>query len=148
MTKQSDAHNRTSRNRLAGALILLTIFGAILYFVPVPYDPPGFYIDESSIAYNAHLIAQTGHDEHGDPWPLYFRAFGDYKNPVYVYLLAAVFRIKGTSISAARHLSATLGLAERARILGATLTVHSEPERGTTVKLNQRIKDKNGEVGV
>ena len=36
------------------------------------------------------------------------------------------------------------GLAERARILGATLSVHSEPEQGTTVQLNQRIKD-NGE---
>ncbi len=33
------------------------------------------------------------------------------------------------------------GLAERARILGATLSVQSEPDRGTTVRFNQRIQD-------
>ncbi|HWW75514.1 MAG TPA: glycosyltransferase family 39 protein, partial [Pyrinomonadaceae bacterium] len=42
-------------------------------------------------------------------WPLYFRAFGDYKNPVYVYLLAAVFRVTGPGAAAARLLSAGLG---------------------------------------
>ena len=55
-----------------------------LYFADVPDNPPGFYIDESSIAYNAHAVSQTGRDEHGTPWPLFFRAFGDYKNPTFV----------------------------------------------------------------
>ncbi len=63
-----------------------------LYAADVPDNPPGFYIDESSIAYNALSVARSGRDEHGEAWPLYFRAFGDYKNPTYVYLLAAVFR--------------------------------------------------------
>jgi hypothetical protein len=80
-----------------------------LYAVDVTREPPGFYIDESSIAYNAHTVAVSGRDEYGEPWPLYFRAFGDYKNPVYVYLLAAVFRVSGPSIVAARLLSAALG---------------------------------------
>lgn len=111
MTNQSGAHNRSSRNKLAGALILLTLFGALVYFFLIPDNLPGFYIDESSIAYNAHLISKTGRDEHGETLPFYFRAFGDFKNPVYVYLLAAVFRVTGPSISAARHLSAALGLA-------------------------------------
>jgi 4-amino-4-deoxy-L-arabinose transferase-like glycosyltransferase len=80
-----------------------------LYAADVPRNPPGFYIDESSIAYNAHTVARSGVDEYGESWPLYFRAFGDYKNPVYVYLLAAVFRVTGPSILAARLLSAALG---------------------------------------
>lgn len=92
------------------ALLIITLFGALIYFWAVPNHPPGFYIDESSIAYNAHLIAQTGTDEHGERWPLYFRAFGDYKNPAYIYLLAALYKITGPSISVARHLSAALGL--------------------------------------
>ncbi len=54
-------------------------------------------------------MVQTGRDEHGEAWPLYFRAFGDYKNPTYVYLLAAVFRVTGPSIGVARLLSACLG---------------------------------------
>nr|MDQ3747153.1 hypothetical protein [Acidobacteriota bacterium] len=82
-----------------------------LYSRDVPANPPGFYIDESSIAYNAETIAQTGADEYGTPWPLFFRAFGDYKNPTYVYLLAAVFRLTGPSVAVARLFSATLGAA-------------------------------------
>jgi hypothetical protein len=82
-----------------------------LYASGVPGNPPGFYIDESSIAYNALAIAQSGRDEHGEAWPLYFKAFGDYKNPTYVYLLAAVFRVTGPGVAAARMLSAVLGAA-------------------------------------
>ena len=85
--------------------------GVILYARALTTNPAGFYIDESSIAYNAHLIAQTGHDEHGEAWPLYFRAFGDYKNPVYIYLLAVIFKVTGPSILVARALSAFLGFA-------------------------------------
>ncbi|HJZ79475.1 MAG TPA: glycosyltransferase family 39 protein [Pyrinomonadaceae bacterium] len=92
------------------AFIALIFGGGFLYSHALTTNPAGFYIDESSIAYNAQLVAQTGHDEHGERWPLYFRAFGDYKNPVYIYLLAAIFRLTGPSITVARLLSATLGL--------------------------------------
>jgi 4-amino-4-deoxy-L-arabinose transferase-like glycosyltransferase len=50
--------------------------------------PPGLYSDEASIGYNAWAVAHTGVDEHGVRLPLFFEAFGEYKNPVYVYLLA------------------------------------------------------------
>jgi 4-amino-4-deoxy-L-arabinose transferase-like glycosyltransferase len=91
------------------ALFAVFIPVAVLYFPRVPDNPPGFYIDESSIAYNAYTISQSGRDEFGTPCPLYFRAFGDYKNPVYIYLLSAVYRLTGPSILTARLLSATLG---------------------------------------
>jgi 4-amino-4-deoxy-L-arabinose transferase-like glycosyltransferase len=97
-----------SARRLAPAAAVCVLAFA-LYAAGVPENPPGFYIDESSIAYNAHTVARSGRDEHGEAWPLYFRAFGDYKNPTYVYLLAAVFRVTGPSIAAARLLSASLG---------------------------------------
>ncbi|HST52429.1 MAG TPA: glycosyltransferase family 39 protein [Pyrinomonadaceae bacterium] len=100
------------RRTTAGRLLFVVAACALafsLYAAGVPRDPPGFYIDESSIAYNAHLIAQTGADEYGTRWPLYFRAFGEYKNPVFIYLLAALFRLTGPSIFVARLLSASLG---------------------------------------
>jgi 4-amino-4-deoxy-L-arabinose transferase-like glycosyltransferase len=87
-------------------LSALAIVAAALLFVRITKNPPGFYIDESSIAYNAHTIASTGADENGVRWPLYFRAFGDYKNPVYIYVLAALFRLTGPSILVPRLLSA------------------------------------------
>jgi 4-amino-4-deoxy-L-arabinose transferase-like glycosyltransferase len=64
--------------------------------------PRGLHIDESSIGYNAYLIATTGRDEHGEFLPLYFKAFGEYKNPIYVYLTAAVIRLVGYSNAAVR----------------------------------------------
>src|SRR3954451_5299397 len=88
-------------------LAAIALIAAALFFVRITRNPPGFYIDESSIAYNAHTIAQTGADENGARWPLYFRAFGDYKNPVYIYALAALFRFTGPSMLGARALSAT-----------------------------------------
>lgn len=93
------------------AFVVVIAGGVVLYARALTTNPAGFYVDESSIAYNAHLIAQTGHDEHGVAWPLYFRAFGDYKNPVYIYLLAGIFRVTGPSILVARLLSAFLGFA-------------------------------------
>ncbi len=59
--------------------------------------PMGFYVDESSIGWNAWAIATTGRDEHGAAWPLFFEAFGEYKNPVYIYLLAALYKVLGYS---------------------------------------------------
>jgi len=86
------------------------IIGVVVYERHLTTNPPGFFIDESSVAYNAFTISETGRDEYGIAWPLYFRAFGDYKNPVYVYLLALIFRCTGPSILVARILSATLGI--------------------------------------
>jgi 4-amino-4-deoxy-L-arabinose transferase-like glycosyltransferase len=97
------------RNRRWLWVLLVAIAIGAVYFANVHRNPPGYYIDESSISYNAHTISQTGRDEFGQPWPLYFRAFGDYKNPVYIYLLAGIYRITGPSIAAARLLSAACG---------------------------------------
>jgi 4-amino-4-deoxy-L-arabinose transferase-like glycosyltransferase len=101
---QAGVKNTRSWIALLGAL---AIVAAALIFVRITTNPPGFYIDESSVAYNAHTIARSGTDENGVRWPLYFRAFGDYKNPVYIYILAALFRLTGPSILVARVLSAS-----------------------------------------
>ena len=95
-----------------GALVAVGLVLALaLYVAGVPKNPPGFFVDESSIAYNAYAISQHGIDEHGERWPLYFKAFGEYKNPAFIYLLAAAYSIFGPSQFAARLLSALAGLA-------------------------------------
>src|SRR5689334_2018177 len=97
------------RQRWLIAFVLVGVVGLVLYTRNLTTNPRGFFIDESSIAYNAYTIAQTGHDEFGISWPLYFRAFGEYKNPVHVYLLAGIYRVTGPSILSARLLSALAG---------------------------------------
>jgi len=105
-----DHHGRFASRNAAMAYGALLVLAGILFSANASGNPPGFYIDESSIAYNAHLIATTSQDEHGISNPLFFRAFGDYKNPSYIYLLATIFRVTGPSIRVARLFSATLGV--------------------------------------
>ncbi len=59
--------------------------------------PRGFFVDETSIGNNAYLIAKHGFDEYKIPYPLFFRAFGEYKNPLYIYVNAIVFKVHGFS---------------------------------------------------
>ncbi|HEV7922147.1 MAG TPA: glycosyltransferase family 39 protein, partial [Thermoanaerobaculia bacterium] len=97
-----------ARRAAAAALIVAC---ALWYFADQRKNPPGFYLDESSIAYNAWTIAHHGVDEYGVRFPLYFKAFGEYKNPVYIYLLAGVFELTHPTNLAARRFSAFLGFA-------------------------------------
>ena len=91
----------------------------VLYTVGADRNPPGFYLDEASISYNAYTISVDGRDEHGVAWPVFFQTWdpGAAVNPVYVYVLAAVFKVFGPSILAARLLSALAGFAA-AMVLG------------------------------
>jgi len=103
--------------------ILASIILAFAFYAyDVPANPPGFYTDESSIAYNAHTLGTTGRDESGEPFPLFFRAFGEYKNPTYIYLLAALFRLTGPSVLVARLLSAALACARSITMESLTTT--------------------------
>jgi 4-amino-4-deoxy-L-arabinose transferase-like glycosyltransferase len=105
-------------------LLAASLLVAFLYFYEVPKNPVGFFVDEASIAYNAHTMAQHGRDEYGEAWPLYFRAFGEYKSPVYIYILSLVFRVTGPSNLVARLVSAVAGLFAAALfgLLAARLT--------------------------
>ena len=102
---------RPALSRAEIVLLAISLLVAIVYFYDVPKNPVGFFVDEASIAYNAHTIAQSGTDEYGYTFPLYFRAFGEYKSPVYIYVLSAVFWFTGPSVLVARMLSAVAGLA-------------------------------------
>lgn len=68
--------------------------------------PGGLYVDETSIGYNAALIATSGQDEHGIAWPIYFKAYGEYKNPLYIYGTAFIFKLFGASEFTLRFTSA------------------------------------------
>ncbi len=75
-------------------------------------NPPGFYLDESALAYNAYLIARSGVSESGASWPLYFQlytgGFVQYASPTHIYLLAIPFSVFPPSILLARGYAATM----------------------------------------
>lgn len=70
-------------------LLLIILLGFLFRLWQLTTSPSGLYIDETSIGYNAFSIIKTGYDEHGKFMPLFFEAFGEYKLPVYIYLVAA-----------------------------------------------------------
>jgi 4-amino-4-deoxy-L-arabinose transferase-like glycosyltransferase len=83
-------------------LVIIVILGFFLRFIDVSNDPPGLYIDEASIGYNAYTILTTGKDEYGIPHPLWFRSFGDYKMPVYIYSVSGAMALFGKTVFAVR----------------------------------------------
>src|SRR6202171_6582544 len=101
-----------ARRYWPGFALLLGISLLFLFYINrVSTNPPGFYIDESAIAYNAYCIAHTGAGESGDRWPLFFPVYTDgwiqYANPTQIYLLAIPFSLFHPSILIARVFSAT-----------------------------------------
>ncbi|MFN2578400.1 MAG: hypothetical protein ABR607_11995 [Pyrinomonadaceae bacterium] len=103
-------------HRLLPRLRLIAIvFGFILlylfYLDSLSTNPPGFYVDESAISYNAYCIAKTGANEFGTRLPLFFPVYTDgwtqYANPTQIYLLAIPFAALKPSIRVARIFSAS-----------------------------------------
>jgi 4-amino-4-deoxy-L-arabinose transferase-like glycosyltransferase len=63
---------------------------------------PSLNPDEAALGYNAYSLLKTGLDEHGVPWPIHFKSFGDYKPGGYVYLDLPFIKIFGLTPLAIR----------------------------------------------
>jgi len=98
------------KHYITWALITLIAITFIIRLTGLAFSPPGFFCDETSIGYNAYSILMTGKDEHGIAFPVFFKAFGDFKNPVYVYLATIPIKLFGLSVFSVRLTSALLGI--------------------------------------
>lgn len=72
-------------------------------------DYPALNADEAALGYNAYSLIKTGMDEHGNPWPINFESFGDYKPGLTVYLILPFVWLFDLSIWSVRILPAFLG---------------------------------------
>jgi 4-amino-4-deoxy-L-arabinose transferase-like glycosyltransferase len=99
------------------------LIGAVvaLHYADLRDAPPGFFSDEASVAYDAQGIATDGRDQHGDLFPVIFRAFGTWRASLLIYVMAAVFKVTGPGIVQARAVTTTFSLLTAA-LLG--LLVH------------------------
>ncbi len=96
--------------RIKESILIIFIFLFALFLRLVyPQVPPSLNWDEVSHAVNARFLLQSGMDEWGQSFPLVFRAFGDYKLPGYIYILAGFFAIFGESQMVVRLPSAFFG---------------------------------------
>jgi len=92
-------------------LILISIFllAGLLRFYDISNNPPGLYIDEIAIGNNAYSILKTGKDEYGINFPLFFKSYGDYKVPAYIYIVSGSMAFFGKNEFAIRFPSALAG---------------------------------------
>lgn len=88
---------------------LLLVLSLVIRLIGISRIPLSLNWDEATFIYNAYSILQTGKDEYGQILPLQFKSIGDYKNPMYVYLLVPSISIFGLNETATRLPPAILG---------------------------------------
>ena len=112
---------------------IVAIFLLVFFFVyrldSLDSVPGGFFCDEASIAVNARSILESGKDEHGVVFPVYFRAFGDFKPGFYIYATSLSFLAFGESHLTTR-LPAAIFLALAMAVVYILLAMHFSPVCG------------------
>lgn len=103
---------RIKNNRYYPFLIFLFVGTFLLFSHKLTSVPPGINIDESSIGYNASLIAQSLMDENGRFLPVFILTINgsDWKQPITIYTTALLFRIFGASFYLLRLVSVIFAL--------------------------------------
>lgn len=91
-------------------LCLILFLAAFLRFFLISSNPPALNWDEVSHGYNAYSILKTGKDEWGVKFPIIFKAYGDFKLPVYIYLTAISEFFFGLNSFSVRLTSVLAGL--------------------------------------
>lgn len=87
-------------------LLVLIVFVLFLRIWNLDKLPSGFFVDESSIAFNGYTLLSGGTDEFGVSFPTFFKAFGEYKNPLYIYAQVPIFKIFGVTRYSSRLVAA------------------------------------------
>ena len=91
-------------------LTLIIVLALFLRFYQLSSNPAGFFCNEASIGNNAYLLLKTGKDDTGQPWPLFFRAFGEYKSPILTYSTIPMVAVFGLNEFSTRVPSAIYGV--------------------------------------
>jgi 4-amino-4-deoxy-L-arabinose transferase-like glycosyltransferase len=107
-------------NFLLLSLILILTVGFYLRIYKLNSSPAGFFCDEASVGYNSYTILTKGVDEYGERFPLFFRAFGEYKNPIQIYSTIPLIKFFGLNEFSIRLTSVIYGTLS---ILGIYLLV-------------------------
>jgi 4-amino-4-deoxy-L-arabinose transferase-like glycosyltransferase len=92
-------------------LAIIILSALLLRFYKLNQVPPAISWDEASFSYNAYTIAHWAKDEWGRTLPLSFESFGEYKNPIDIYLSAIFIGIGGLNDFSARLPAALFGVA-------------------------------------
>lgn len=91
--------NPAWRRSAALWLTVIALWAAAVRLIDLDGAPPGLNQDEAANAWNAYCLLRTGQDQAGDPWPIFhFRALGEHRTPLFLYLMLPFQAIGGLNI--------------------------------------------------
>lgn len=88
----------------------IVVLGSVLRLYQFPEIPPGLNQDEAAIAYEAYSLLLTGADRWGNPFPVYFPAWGSGQSVLYAYLSIPIIWTFGLNIASARAVNLIFGI--------------------------------------
>ncbi len=91
-------------------LFFIIILATALRIWNISTNPAGFFVDEASQGLEAYSLLTIGTDTHGNPFPIIFKAVGDYRDPVMIYSAMPFIYIFGLNEFAVRITSAFYGI--------------------------------------
>ncbi|MBI2085937.1 glycosyltransferase family 39 protein [Candidatus Daviesbacteria bacterium] len=97
-------------SKVAVLLFFIVILSLGVRIINLSIVPPALSWDEAAVGYNGWTIANFGQDEYGNRFPLSFKSFGEYKNPVDIYLTALTVKFLGLSEFSTRLPAALFGV--------------------------------------
>ncbi|MBN1551960.1 glycosyltransferase family 39 protein [bacterium] len=90
--------------------ITILCWAAYLRFKDLTVNPPGMFPDEASSGYDAWCLLNYGVDQHGQPWPFFFRSFADDLTGTYRYMVLLSQILWGPTLFATRLPAAFLSM--------------------------------------
>ncbi|MCJ7424940.1 glycosyltransferase family 39 protein [Candidatus Bathyarchaeota archaeon] len=92
------------------SLLLILLIGGFTRFYQLGHIPAGISDDEADKGYDAYSLLITGKDQWNVRAPLFaFKGFGDYRSPLYTYLIVPIIPVFGLSEIGIRIPSAVAG---------------------------------------
>lgn len=94
---------------LKNPLFYIFLLGLLLRTFGLSDYPQGFHVDEAKAGWNAVSLMTTGKDDWGNPFPLHYNSFGDFRPTGYFYSIVPFLLVFGQNEFAVRFPAAIFG---------------------------------------
>ena len=89
----------------------MILISAAMRLIALPAAPAGLNQDEAANAWNAWCLLQTGRDQAGTPWPVFWtHALGENRSALYLYTLLPFQALGGMNVWTTRLPAAVAGI--------------------------------------
>lgn len=127
--------SKLRENKILFYFCIIFIFAFLIRIYHLSSNPAGFFADEAAMGYNAYTLIHYGTDEYGTTLPLYFKSFGEYKDPIQIYSTIPFVLLFGLNEFSVRLTSVFFGMLCVIAIFYLTKELFSEEKAKYTIAL-------------